>query len=139
MLTARPWDAITSPETDPLAPSSAQDKTSAADKAKMKAKMSGYVQQYAPYIADVLATVPRDMLLLFKTNDCLRHVDRMLGTPVNTFLITARTCVEALSRERLSQFPGIQSWLQGVLDWLALELRVGLFRLSMSLKSLAAN
>ena len=30
------------------------------------------------------------MLLLLKTNDCLRHADRRLGAPINSFLITLR-------------------------------------------------
>jgi hypothetical protein len=31
-----------------------------------------------------MALVPSDLLLLFKTNDCLRHLDNKLGNPVNT-------------------------------------------------------
>jgi hypothetical protein len=30
----------------------------------------------------MLNSVPREMLLIFKTNDCLRHLDRRLGSSV---------------------------------------------------------
>ncbi len=49
---------------------------------------------------------PRPLLLLLKTNDCLRAVDYALGHPVNTFAITARECSAALARERLRGAPG---------------------------------
>lgn len=37
-----------------------------------KGMVRGYVQQYASEIAMLLSKVDRQMLLLFKTNDCLR-------------------------------------------------------------------
>lgn len=37
-----------------------------------KGMVRGYVQQYAAEIALLLARVDRQLLLLFKTNDCLR-------------------------------------------------------------------
>ena len=35
-------------------------------------------------IGDLLLRVPRPLLLLLKTNDCLRSVDNALGSPLNT-------------------------------------------------------
>lgn len=37
-----------------------------------KGMVRGYVQHYAAEIAMLLSKVDRQMLLLFKTNDCLR-------------------------------------------------------------------
>lgn len=34
--------------------------------------------------------VPRELLLILKTNDCLRSVDKALGAPINNFVISAR-------------------------------------------------
>lgn len=34
----------------------------------------------------MLDIVPRQMLLIFKMNDCLRHVDNALGSPTNTLV-----------------------------------------------------
>ena len=41
-------------------------------------------------ISGLLQRMPRPLLLLLKTNDCLRSVDYALGQPVNNFVITAR-------------------------------------------------
>ena len=45
----------------------------------------------------------REMLLLLKTNDCLRSVDCALGTPVSTHLIMARACLDSIEREAIQQ------------------------------------
>lgn len=44
----------------------------------------GYVQQYAAEIALLLSKVDRQMLLLFKTNDCLRLVATETDLGVHT-------------------------------------------------------
>lgn len=46
--------------------------------------LQSYAQKYFKEIVHLLGQVPSDMLLLLKTNDCLRHLDRSLGTPINT-------------------------------------------------------
>lgn len=56
-------------------------------------------------ITELLNTVPREMLLLLKMNDCLRHIDRELGAPVNSSLITAEESVRALLKDELEQKP----------------------------------
>ncbi len=33
---------------------------------------------------NLMGQVPSTLLLLFKTNDCLRHLDNKLGNPINT-------------------------------------------------------
>ena len=43
------------------------------------------------------------MLLLFKTNDCLRHAERAIGAGVNSFLITLRYCLTLLDQEAAEQ------------------------------------
>ena len=47
-------------------------------------------QRFAVEICDLLRRMPRALLLLLKTNDCLRSVDYALGT--------VRGCVALLSR-----------------------------------------
>jgi len=121
MLTARPWDDIVDERLDSL---------STKKGANQDAKIAGYVEQYASHIADILNRVPREMLLLFKTNDCLRHADRMLGTPINTFIITGRVCVRELAAERRRRFPGLRSFFAGLWRWLSLEVRMSLFQLA---------
>lgn len=47
-------------------------------------------------IGAMLNKVPRQMLLLFKANDCLRHLDRRLGSSAAMMLDTARHTARAL-------------------------------------------
>lgn len=42
-------------------------------------QLSGLAQQYAREAAQMMQRMPRPLLLLMKTNDCLRSVDRELG------------------------------------------------------------
>lgn len=42
-------------------------------------KIQGYAAQFAKEISNMLRRIPRPLLLLLKTNDCLRTVDSCLG------------------------------------------------------------
>lgn len=53
---------------------------SAADSVMLQA----YSQKYLARIVQLLGAVPSDLLLLFKTNDCLRHLDALVGSGVNS-------------------------------------------------------
>jgi hypothetical protein len=70
--------------------------------------------------------MPRPLLLLLKTNDCLRAVDLALGQPVNTTIITARECTRALHQLDLQRAKGpwqtLQAYWRGVLDAAHVEL-----------------
>ncbi|KAK9803104.1 hypothetical protein WJX73_003925 [Symbiochloris irregularis] len=87
-------------------------------------ELQGYAAQFAQQISALLWKVPQEVLLLLKTNDCLRSIDHALGQPVNTFVITARTCSKAISRHRSTVSPGFRSWWLGVRDSISIELRV---------------
>jgi aarF domain-containing kinase len=78
--------------------------------------LQGYAQIYARQIGDLLLRMPRPLLLLLKTNDCLRSVDLSLGAPVNTFIITAATCSRALAELQQQEHPGLASWLSSSLE-----------------------
>ncbi len=40
--------------------------------------------KYFKDIVNMLGKLPSDLLLVLKTNDCLRHLDMKLESPVNT-------------------------------------------------------
>ncbi|GAB5035185.1 abc1 protein at2g40090-like [Nannochloropsis oceanica] len=111
ILTSRSWDDITSPDLGSLrAPSSQEDKT----------LIRSYAQRYYFEIVEILNSVPREMLLLLKMNDCLRHIDRELGAPVNSSLVTAEEAVKALLREELkagAREGGRAGWGKKVWAW----------------------
>ena len=112
MLTARPWADITSGEVERL-----RERGTAQDKESIR----GYAKLYMRQIAIVLGRLPREMLLLLKTNDCLRHSDRRLGAPINSFLITLRFCLQTLHDDAASR-----------LERLRLRLAIFLLRLASS-------
>jgi aarF domain-containing kinase len=85
-----------------------------------------HVQQYHAEIGDVLRTVPRELLLILKTNDCLRNVDMSLGAPANNFIISARYIQRALNAERYESHPSLFSYMANAYDTVALELRLWL-------------
>lgn len=63
-------------------------------------EVKGYAHKYQREISELLRRVPRELLLLLKTNDCLRSIDADLGRPLNAISITARACCRALSEDR---------------------------------------
>lgn len=76
MLTMKPWnDIVTRTE---------KDRFAEKDKDTQLIMLQSYAALYYQEIVDLLNDVPSDLLLLFKTNDCLRHLDRVLKTPVNS-------------------------------------------------------
>lgn len=46
--------------------------------------LQAYSKRYLNRIVQLLGLVPSDLLLLFKTNDCLRHLDALAGSGVNS-------------------------------------------------------
>lgn len=46
--------------------------------------MRAYAQKFLPQIIALLDNVPRPMILLFKMNDCIRHIHHSLGLTKNT-------------------------------------------------------
>lgn len=55
---------------------------------------------YLPQISELLNRVPRQMLLLLKTNDLLRGIETTLETRASSssFINMSRCCVRALAR-----------------------------------------
>ena len=101
ILTTRSWDEVSKSSLDSL-------QVDGSDGGK--AVTSAYAKQYQDEIQDILCRLPREMLLLLKTNDCMRAVDAALGTPVNTFLTMAVDCVDAIAEEEMRQDPSWGTW-----------------------------
>eukprot|EP00297_Palpitomonas_bilix_P004482 CAMPEP_0113878716 /NCGR_PEP_ID=MMETSP0780_2-20120614/6841_1 /TAXON_ID=652834 /ORGANISM="Palpitomonas bilix" /LENGTH=687 /DNA_ID=CAMNT_0000865225 /DNA_START=53 /DNA_END=2113 /DNA_ORIENTATION=- /assembly_acc=CAM_ASM_000599 len=90
MLTTKSWDVIMSKSTDP-------DRLKWSKTAEDLDKTRDYAAQYAPEIMEILNKVPRSLLLLLKTTDCLRAVDFRLGGSSQSIATQARYCEKALS------------------------------------------
>ena len=99
MLTARPFDELMERSKQK---SLSYDNVQPSNKAD-QAMIRGYAQQFLHEIFGLLASLPRQMLLLLKMNDCLRHIDYQLGSPTNTLVVTGRYAAQAVYEERARQ------------------------------------
>lgn len=78
------------------------------------------------------------MLLLLKTNDCLRHIDGALGVPINTAIVIGNTTAEVIFKEELRLTSGVGGVVTAVWRYFRMMLRVsGLQVLSKYLKTLS--
>lgn len=109
MLTARPFDELI----ERSKKKSLRYETQTSSKAD-QAMIRGYAQQFLHEIFGLLNRLPRQMLLLLKMNDCLRHIDHKLGSPTNTLVVTGRYAAEAVYQENLlkssSLFERFRNW-----------------------------
>eukprot|EP01032_Pedospumella_encystans_P008064 gene8064-9611_t len=93
MITQRSWDDIVSEDIDRL-----RTKGRASDSTILKA----YIEKYMVQIMQLLGVVPSDLLLLFKTSDCLRHLDLLLESDLNTSAVAASVVAEVLLKEDIN-------------------------------------
>ncbi|KAI2494676.1 ABC1 family-like protein [Fragilaria crotonensis] len=109
MLTSRPYDEIMERS------KSGSLSTKIKDANSDKAMITGYAQHYLKDIIAILGTLPRQMLLLLKMNDCLRHIDHVLGSPTNTLVITGKYASRAIYLDTVSKNG---SWVERMSSWL---------------------
>ncbi|KAL0452736.1 UNVERIFIED_CONTAM: putative ABC1 protein [Sesamum latifolium] len=80
ILTMRPWNKVIDPAVDHLVVKGTDsDQNSSLNFFPM---LSMYASQYFPQITKLLRRLPRVILLMLKTNDCLRAVNRALDLVV---------------------------------------------------------
>lgn len=89
VLTHRTWSSVSV--------RSISSQTTLAETQLIKDRAPGYLVQ----VADLLANIPRPLLLLLKTNDLLRSIERVLSEPndlrpVQSFFITAKYCTNSI-------------------------------------------
>ncbi|THG20863.1 hypothetical protein TEA_024083 [Camellia sinensis var. sinensis] len=117
VLTMRPWNRVIDPAVDHLA-------LQGDDNDRSELQM--YASQYFLQISELLRRLPRVIILMLKTNDCLRAVNNSLlkGSSLETFLIIGRVSSEAVIETKLLQNKSslwrIKLWLE---EWL-LEVRL---------------
>jgi aarF domain-containing kinase len=119
MLTARPFDEIIE-RSKKGSLSQHVNPDSGADKAVIRA----YVQQYIHNIFDLLGTIPREMLMLLKMNDCLRHIDYSLGSPTNTIVVCGQYAARAVYQDNLRQNPSFLGMFQAWMSYMQVMARI---------------
>nr|XP_031309989.1 uncharacterized aarF domain-containing protein kinase 1 isoform X2 [Camelus dromedarius] len=90
MLTARSWDSVNR--------GIGQTPVTATEDSEIRSNAANYL----PQISQLLSHVPRQMLLIFKTNDLLRGIEAALGTraSASSFLNMSRCCIRALAEHQ---------------------------------------
>jgi len=101
------------------------DRLSLPTGAEEREVLQAYAAHYGREIGQLLGKLPPELLLLLKTNDCLRSVDASLGNPVNTYGVTARECCRALAEARSAEAPGLRAQGLAAADMLGVEARMG--------------
>jgi hypothetical protein len=64
--------------------------------------LQAYGRRYYDEIMTLLGVVPSDLLLLLKANDCLRHLDRLLGTPINSTAVVGEVASRIIYEEEVA-------------------------------------
>lgn len=119
ILTSRPYDEIM--ERSKTGSFSANIQTnSKADRAMIQ----GYAQQFLSDIIAMLGTLPRQMLLLLKMNDCLRHIDFTLGSPTNTLVVAGKYASIAVLQDQVRNNPSWKSRFFAIVDFMRVMVRI---------------
>ncbi|WCJ19860.1 AarF domain-containing protein kinase 1 [Euphorbia peplus] len=109
ILTMKPWNRVVDSSIDHLV---------IRGDASERSELQMYASQYFPEISELLRRLPRVVLLLLKTNDCLRSVNSSLlqGSSLETFFIigkvSSEAVVEAKKSQRKSFFRIFDIWLE---------------------------
>lgn len=107
VLTMRPWKRVIDPSPDHLVLGKNTDYS----------ELQNYASLYFTEISELLRRLPRVILLMLKTNDCLRAVSHALvgGSSLESFMIIGRVSSEAvLDAKRMNR----RSFLDGLKIWL---------------------
>ncbi|KAJ6909784.1 ABC1 protein [Populus alba x Populus x berolinensis] len=117
ILTMKPWNRIIDPSIDHLV-------IKGDDSERSERQM--YASQLFPQISELLRRLPRVILLMLKTNDCLRSVNSCLlqGSSVETFFIIGKVSSEAVVEAKKLQRKSLLSRLGVLLEEILLEVRL---------------
>ena len=114
MLTARPYDEMIERSKKTGVTASLGHAGSPAGSRADKAVIRGYAQRFIHDIFGLLSNLPRQMLLLLKMNDCLRHIDYSLGSPTNTMVVCGQFAARAIYEDSLRES---RSWAEKFRAW----------------------
>ncbi|CAA6655150.1 unnamed protein product [Spirodela intermedia] len=117
VLTMRPWDRVIDPAIDHLL-------LEGTDADRLEIQM--YASQYFSEISELLRRLPRVILLMLKTNDCLRSVNHMLlqGSSLETFVIIGRVSAKVVAETKMSQKRSFLARLSVWLEEMMVEARL---------------
>ena len=101
ILTNRSWDDITSSHGKKF--NELTDSLKAPSSDSEKAIIRSYAAKYMKEITQILNMVDKQMLLILKMNDCLRHIERQLDSPVPLALYCVLEAITVLYEEEITK------------------------------------
>ncbi|XP_044460547.1 putative ABC1 protein At2g40090 [Mangifera indica] len=124
ILTMRPWNRVIDPAVDHLV-----IKGTDGDRTELQM----YASQYFPQISELLSRLPRVILLMLKTNDCLRAVNNSLmqGSSLDMFMIIGEVSSKAVIEAKMSQSKSLLNYLSIWLEEIYLEARLLILQIFM--------
>ena len=135
LLTARPFDEVlerskTGSFDNKKDASSSKDQGGKQNQ-QDKAVIRGYAQKFLVDILTMIDMLPRQMVLLLKMNDCLRHIDYALGSPTNTLVIAGKVAAQAVYEHNTKENSNLSKWkrLSAWLDYIRVLWRIQLYEL----------
>ncbi|WJX38442.1 hypothetical protein P8452_26107 [Trifolium repens] len=129
VLTMRPWNRVIDPSMDHLVIQGSESDRS---------ELQMYASEYFHEISELLRRLPRVILLMMKTNDCLRAVNNTLiqGSSLETFFIIGKVSSEAVIEAKMSQSKSVVTWFNIKLDKILLEMRLWAMQMALWLLQL---
>ncbi|GAU48623.1 hypothetical protein TSUD_133540 [Trifolium subterraneum] len=129
VLTMRPWNRVIDPSMDHLVIHGSESDRS---------ELQMYASEYFHEISELLRRLPRVILLMMKTNDCLRAVNNTLiqGSSLETFFIIGKVSSEAVIEAKMSQSKSVLTWFNIKLDKIVLEMRLWAMQMALLLLQL---
>lgn len=119
VVSGRPWSAVVRGITEHIDKKAMQSEES---------EIKSYASRYMSEINQLLSSVPRELLLILKTNDLLRSIETRMGTKGQqmSFIIMTRYCSENVHTNLLR---ACQDWrcrfrVRSAHRWIDLKLRV---------------
>jgi len=100
LLTARPFDEVV--ERSKTGSFELSAKAKGEGNPQDKAVIRGYAQKFLVDILTMIDSLPRQMVLLLKMNDCLRHIDYALGSPANNLVCAGRVAAQAVYEHQIT-------------------------------------
>ena len=92
-------------------------------------EIQNFAVKYIPEITEVLNRVPRQMILLLKTNDLLRGIDSKLSA-TRSFVTLSKCCLRAVKEYDLSNCNSLFCWFSVQLRAKVDEMRITLYQMS---------
>lgn len=119
VVSGRPWSAVKRGITEHIDKKAMQSEES---------EIKSYASRYMSEINQLLSSVPRELLLILKTNDLLRSIESRMGTKGQqmSFIIMTRYCSENVHAQLLQK---CENWrcrlkVNTAHRWIDLKLRV---------------